>query len=61
MHHVTSNGFENNIIICWYIIFYELFVWNFKIKMYNVIENKFIVLKKSFIGTKYEKDYDDFL
>jgi hypothetical protein len=28
--------------------------------MYNVIENKFVFFKKSFIGTKYEKDNDDF-
>jgi hypothetical protein len=39
-HYVTLNGFDNNVIICWYIIFYELFVLNFIIKMYYVIQKK---------------------
>jgi hypothetical protein len=34
--------FENNVIICSYIIFYEIFLLNFIIKMYYVIQKKII-------------------
>jgi hypothetical protein len=40
IHYVTLNGFKNNVIIYWYVIFYELFVLNFIVKMYNVFQNK---------------------
>jgi len=42
INYLTLNDFENKIIICWYNIFYELFVLNFIIKMYYVKQNKFI-------------------
>jgi hypothetical protein len=60
IHYVTLNGFVNHTIICWYIICYELFVLNFIIKMYYVLQNKSIFLIFFFIWTKYEKDNDDF-
>jgi len=46
------NGFEKNIIVCSYIIFYELFILNFIIKVY------YVILKKIHIWTKHEKDND---
>jgi len=58
IHYVALNGFENNVIICWYIIFYELVVFNFIIKMYYVIQNEFILILIFFIWTKYEKNND---
>jgi hypothetical protein len=44
IHYVTLNGFENSVIICWYNIFYELFVLCFIIRMYYAIQNEFIFL-----------------
>jgi hypothetical protein len=55
-HYVTLNGFDNNVIICWYIIFYELFVLKFIIKMYYVKKNH--ILKNSFVWMKYEENND---
>jgi len=43
-HYVTLNGFDDIVIMCWYKIFYELFVLNFIIKMYYGIQKKFFHL-----------------
>jgi hypothetical protein len=47
--------FENNVIICWYIIFYELFVLNFIIQMYYVMPKKSYFKKNLSFGQSMKK------
>jgi hypothetical protein len=51
-------GVFKSAYVIYHIIFYELFLLNFIIKIYCVIQNRIIFLIFFFISTKYEKDND---